>query len=180
MTMATEMINVSVDLDVYKAIEGRRSSFSQSQNDILKQCLGITGLEPIVSHKTKNSDQSSHPIRKRVTGNYSFMLLGRSYHFSSLKEAYLECLNLLSKRDSNFLSALSKVETHARRVISNEPSRLYINSPHLAERYAERLNDDWWIDVNLSQLQVESRLEDACKIAGLKFGSDLRLEFPGE
>ena len=179
--MTTEMINVSVDLDVYKAIEGRRLSFGQSQNDILKQCFGLTELKTAAgSFETKNIDQLGRQVRKRVTGNYSFVLLGRGYHSSNLKEAYLECLNQLSKKDSKFFLALSKVETHARRVISKEPSKLYINSPHLAEKYAERLNDEWWIDVNLSQLQVESRLEDACKIAGLKFGSDLKLEFPGE
>jgi hypothetical protein len=179
--MSTEMINISVDLEAYKAIEGRRESFNQSHNDIIKQWFGLKKKnQSTVPLEIRDNELPSRHLRKRVTGNYSFVILGQSYHFSGLKESYIECLNLLNKKDPNFFAALSKVETPHRRVISEDPSKLYKKSPHLAKNHAIKLDDKWWIDGNLSQLQVESRLEDACKIAGLRFGSDLTLEFPGE
>ena len=85
------------------------------------------------------------------------------------------------RRDSEFFEKLSKVEiSAARRIIAKEPEELFIKSPHLAKDYAERLNDKWWVDINISQQQVETRIKDACKIVGLKFGVDLTLEFPEE
>lgn len=174
--MAAEMINIAVDLQVYKAIEAKRVSFNQSHNDILKQWVSHAPL--VGSSDTLKNTPTSQFTRKRVTGSYDFVLLGQAYHTPSLKEAYLKCLRLLSERFPTLLTSLSKVKYTNRRIISRDPLDLYLKSPHLAEKHAEKLTGDWWIDLNLNQRQVELRLDTACQNAGLKFGSDLQLDFP--
>lgn len=176
-----DMINIAVDLHVYKAIEAKRSSFAQSHNDIMRELLNFpnSSAAPNITQPTKNGPSNQY-TRKRVTGSYDFLLLGKRHHSSNLKESYLKCLRELSSKDPSFLELLSQVETSARRIISKDPAKLYLKSPHLAESHAEKLNDEWWVDINLSQQQVESRLNDASKIAKLRFGSDLLLDFPDE
>jgi hypothetical protein len=177
--MKDETLNITIDIEVYKAIESKRVTFAQTHNDILKQCFNNSNPSMEVSPQGPQIvDINSKPARKRMTGSYCFSLMSQDYEYFSLKDAYIAILKELSKRESAFLDSLSKLETPARRIVAKTASDLYKNSPHLADSYAEKLTDTWWVDVNLSQQQVESRLQDAVKIAGLKFGRDLKLEFP--
>ncbi len=45
------MTAIEIDIDVYKAIESNRTSFSQSANDILKGLIGLGGQEIAMSTK---------------------------------------------------------------------------------------------------------------------------------
>lgn len=170
-----------IDLDVHRAIEARRTSFEQSQNDILRKILNLDGSAGQFAAGTA-AISPSKPVRRvvknRRTGSYRFTLFGKPYEEQSLKGAYKKCLVRLSWYDPNFLENLSQKKTSARRYVARKPHDLFFKSPRLAEDFAERLEGPWWIDVNLSQDQVESRLKTACKIAGLTFGKDLKLDFP--
>ena len=177
--MSQHFIGIEIDLEVYKAIEVKRSSFAQKQNDILRELLDLHPAWAPVERTLFQKEEGT--TRKRITGDYDFLLFGTRHHSSSLKDSYLKCLVELGQQESGFFEKLSKVEiSAARRIIAKEPEELFIKSPHLAKDYAERLNDKWWVDINISQQQVETRIKDACKIVGLKFGVDLRLEFPAE
>jgi hypothetical protein len=79
----------------------------------------------------------------------------------------------LQGRDAGFLQRLSKKQVKSRRIVARRPEDLFINSPHLAADYAERLIDGWFFDTNLSSTQVQLRLGVACQVAGITFGVDL-------
>lgn len=176
--MTLEMTEIWVDMDVHKAIEAHRVSFKQTKNDILRDVLGLKGSDLTTTPPPTQPLSEGRVTRTRAIGNYSFQLDGSRHIEPKLIDAYLLLVRLLAKRDVEFLPALAKVTTRNRRVISREKTGLYLKSPHLAEHHAHKLMDGWWIDGNLSQEQVETRIKLACDVARVKFGTDLVLDFP--
>ena len=170
----TQTQSIHIDIEVHRSIEARRTSFSQSHNDILRSVFDLPVATPLVQpNKSPSSTQ-----RRRRTGTYVVALLGRRIEAGSLREAYVSCLKALAERDSQFLEALSKKQTRSRRIVARNPRDLYLRRPQLAENHASKLVGPWWADTNLSRQQCEKRLQTACSVAGLEFGRDLGLEFP--
>jgi len=163
---------IKIDIDVHRAIESRRQSFAQSENDILREVFGILPepLQPLSPPKRPRH-------RRDLSGQYAFVLLGERVEEDNLKAAYMSCLRELATLDPQLLERLSEKATKARRIVARRPEALYLKTPKLAEKHAEQLMAQWWVDTNLSQRQCESRLEAACEVAGITFGSDLVLEF---
>ncbi|RWE85101.1 hypothetical protein [Mesorhizobium sp.] len=168
---------IHIDIEVHKVIEANRKSFEDSQNDILRRLLlspstngALTAPPQLIGATTVRNERS--------TGFYGFVLKGNTMSFNNLKAAYKNCLLELAAADGTFLTSLSKEETPARRLVARDRKALYKKTPHLADEFAEELVDGWWLDTNLSQQQVESRLQTACKVANIAFGSDLELKFP--
>ena len=176
--MTPELTEIEVDMDVYKAIEAHRVSFKQSKNDILREILGLKGLVLATTSAPKPAPSAEAATRKRAIGDYSFELEGSRHTQPKLIDAYLLLVRLLAKRNADFLPALAKLTTRNRRIVSKESTGLYLKSPHLAKEHAHKLVGEWYIDGNLSQEQVETRVKMACEVAGLKFGTDVVLDFP--
>ena len=164
---------IEIDLDVHKAIEAERTTFQQSPNEILR---GVFGLSPEFKPRPRQSELTKVP-RTRKTGAFSFELLGEREVGQSLKGGYLGCLLKLADLDSEFLDRLARETTPARRIVARQKRDLYLRNPRLADDFAERLCDGWWVDTNLSRQQCVTRLEKACRIAGIEFGTDLILDF---
>ena len=169
----SQTTTIQIDIDVHRAIETRRAGFTQTHNDILREAFGLakTAQEP-------NNPSPTEQFIGRRTGTYTFELLGDKVEEGSLKAAYISILNKLVEHYSGFLERLSEKSTKSRKIVARNPKELYFRKPHLAEKYAHRLTDQWWVDTNLSQLQCEQRLKTACDVAGLEWGRDLVLDFP--
>lgn len=166
---------IEIDLEIHRELERRRTSFEQTQADILRQALGLSGTgEAAVTAAPSVREPPSRGARlSRVTGRFEVKVLDKSAAARSLKEAYLTCLRMLAAYRPGLLDALSKQRTRSRRIVARDPAKLYLNRPALAEDYAEKLDDDWWVDINLSRPQIELRLNLACDLAGLDFGKDV-------
>ena len=62
---SSQMTSIEIDIDVHRAIEGKRTYFQESHNDILRNVFGLSKGEP-------------QPIPKtRRTGKYAFRLHGK-------------------------------------------------------------------------------------------------------
>lgn len=175
---------IQIDIEVYRAIETHRTSFDQTPNDILRELVDIGSPVDIQTDEAGESPAQAQGepihriVRNRRTGVYGFDLMGKHFEEMSLREAYKRCLMELATMDGQFLEKLAERRTRARRIVARDPRDLYLRTPKLAEKFADRLIGPWWFDVNLSQEQVENRVEIACDVAGLQFGEDLKLEFP--
>ena len=176
--MKTRMIEI--DMKTNTLIEANRLDFDETHNDIVQRCLESIN-ERTSEVKINQIGQSTAPPTisksRRSSGHYEYRLFHVDYSESSLKAAYVSCLRSLQARDSAFYSTIAEEETRARRIIANEPEKLYKNTPELAAQHAERIDGNWYVDVNLSESQVIQRLKIACKVAGIEFGSDLELNF---
>ncbi|WP_370374811.1 hypothetical protein [Maricaulis sp.] len=116
--------------------------------------------------------QDPNDETERRTGNYLVQLGERACFAPSQKAAYRLGLIWLEKTRPGLLAALAHAGTRNRRIVAHSPDALYPRSPALA-KHAEKLIDDWYVDVNLSKEQKLSRLKTACRHAGLMFGKDL-------
>lgn len=166
---------IKIDIEVHRAIESRRQSFAQSENDILREVFGIPS-EPPQPPSPPGRPRRRH--RRGISGRYAFVLLEERVEEDSLKAAYMDRLRRLAELDAQFLERLSEETTKARRIVARRPEDLYLKRPELAEKFAVQLTDQWWVDTNLSRSQCEQRLKTACEVTGIGFGSDLVLDFP--
>ena len=88
--------------------------------------------------------------------------------------AYVTALTRLVRHKPSLFELLSLKGGAKRRWIARDAQSLYPGSPHLARDHAHAL-PGWWLDTNLSRAQIEARLAEACRIAGYRFGEDVRI-----
>ena len=169
---------IRIDIEVHRAIEVRRTTFSQSPNDILRATFGLPTVSEIQALPPVSLGPPRAGSKSRRTGAHKLELLGEKIVEGSLKAAYKSCLRRLAELDARFLQRLSERPTRSRRLVARDRRELYLNKPELADDYAEQLADGWWVDINLSRQQVEQRLKTACEVASLEFGVDLVLDCP--
>ena len=91
---------IEIDLQVHRAIEARRTAFTQTDNDILRQVFGI----PESSPPPLPPDPAESPRR---TGRYAYVLLGDGVEERSLKAAYMSCLRKLADLEPRILERLA-------------------------------------------------------------------------
>lgn len=145
------MKSIEIDLDVHRAIENGRLSFEESENDVLRRLLGIDVRRPAESRPA--------PRLPRSSGAYSTHVGEKMIEANSLKELLRRVLLELERRWPGFLSSLAGQATpRGRHIVSGTAQGLYPNAPHLAG-LAEKVNDSWWFDTNVSRRQVEAYLK---------------------
>ncbi len=180
---------LKLDLDAHRALEARRVSLEESQLDILKRALlradgtasaGSTA-GPMSRKQAAHSPLKAPPADwhdkfgecDRRTGHFQVQLHDYVQFADSQKAAYRLALVWMEK---TYPGTLARLASHpggrGRRIVAADQETLYTRSPELA-KMAEKLTDDWYVDVNLSKAQKLSRLRTACRITGLEFGKDL-------
>jgi len=162
-----KMRSIQVDVDVHKAIEARRSSFDQTDNDILRERFGLT---PPSRPPIERANRSSGDGRFRIN------VEGKQITEGSMKLAYKKAISAIARDRPHFLQRLSELETPGRRLVARAPAQLYKSTPSLVT-FAESLERGWWIDTNLSRQQAISRLMMACRVANLDYGTDVTVAF---
>jgi hypothetical protein len=154
---------IGIDVDVHRAIEGGRRTFSESENDILRRLLSI-----VQSQQAQPSFSSVSIERSR--GNWTVRIDGAASSAKNLKDAYCQFIAGLATRSPEFLIDFSQEKSRARKFVARRPDELYQNSPHLAADHAVEFLPGWYIDTNLSEEQVTRRIKVAARIAGLTYG----------
>ncbi|MAK63656.1 MAG: hypothetical protein CMF75_02765 [Maricaulis sp.] len=169
---------IELDLGLYKALEAHRASLEESQADILRRVLATASppAEPVPPSRPIPRDWlDPEETTGRQTGRYQLRLHDKSYFAGSQKSAYRLALIWLERTRPGLLSLLSQEGTGRRRVVARSPEALYPRSPQLT-KHAEKLCDDWYVDVNLSREQKLARIKTACRLAGLEYDKDLIVE----
>jgi hypothetical protein len=152
-----------MDLDVHKAIEARRATFDEDGNDILRRVFGLT----------KNSaslEMSPEPLQRnaRRGGAYRLRMNGKSHECTSLKEVLRTAIVAIEAQQAGFIDKLaSHRTTRGRRIVARKPEELYPGNPQLTH-CADRLNDRWWLDTNVSFNQTKRYLGQMATISGIK------------
>ena len=168
------MRQIGIDVDVHRVIELARISFDESENDILRRLLLTLKARrrAATSHRAR-PDPASPVIRSR--GLWSVELKGERTPAANMKDAYRLLLIRLDDLVPGFLDRFAEERGRSRRFVARKVAELYPASPHLARDHAQHLKDDWYFDTNLSADQVAARARIAARIAGLRYGADVRL-----
>ena len=67
-----------------------------------------------------------------------------------------------------------KTISRNRNLVAKDPADLYKKS-HLVDKHSKILTNGWWLGTNLSKAQVRGHIKTACGVAGVSFGSQLKL-----
>jgi hypothetical protein len=168
---ASELRHIAIDVEVHRAIERARQSFSESENEILHRLL-IGARKPLKSGRRRSSPALQ---ATRSRGSWAVELHGKRHAAPNMSEAYRLLLIMLEEAAPGLLDKLAEERTRSRRFVAREPSALYKDSPHLTRQFARHLQDDWYYDANLSADQVGKRARVAARLAGFTYGRDVRL-----
>jgi predicted type IV restriction endonuclease len=107
-----------------------------------------------------------------------FTLYGQTYRCKSAVDAYMKVLGKLADRDPKFLERFAAYPKGRgkRPYLARSPEELYPGSPDLINK-ARELKPGWWVDANLSNQQKATLIRMACDVAGVQYGTDLRINF---
>jgi hypothetical protein len=127
---------------------------------------------PLSDTEIATDEPTSHSREKTVPKEWTVNLLGEKYLAEAKRDALVWGYQQLHDLDVSFLPKLSKKVLRTRRLVARSPEGLYIESPHLAYE-AREICPGWYADTNLDKGAILKRLQIACEVAGLKFGTDL-------
>ncbi len=163
---------IGIDVDVNREIEAHRTSFSESENEILRRML-LKQLDGRVrtTQQTKRTTTEAH----RNRGEWIVSFFGESHPAPNMKEAYKKLLVLLDERYPDFSQKFANRSSRSRLFISKNPEDIYGSAPHLAQDYAKPLVKGWYYDSNLSKEQVDTRLSVAAEVVNATLGKDFAL-----
>lgn len=164
---------IGIDVDVHRAIEQERQSFSETENDILRRLL--LGEIPSRKNAIVKGSRIAAADSVRARGLWSVDVGGERISAANMKEAYRTLLLKLDEVSPNFIERFASERARSRRFVARKPTDLYDSSPHLADEYAQPLKDGWYYDTNLSTEQIAKRARVAARIAGLSYGREVRL-----
>lgn len=110
---------------------------------------------------------------------FSYTLDGRESEFGSGKELLIAIFRELARRDSTFCERYAdRFAGKKQRYLARRREDLFPNSSNWEEMDATALVPGWWINTHMSSVQKESRVREACEIAGIGFGEELIVRFP--
>jgi hypothetical protein len=107
-----------------------------------------------------------------------FKIDGNFIKARSAREVLIRVFEHLADRDPTFLERFASLPKHGRRrrYLARHQAALYPERPDLASEHSHEVRPGWWIGTNVSRAQVEKILQMACGVAGLKYGTDLRVK----
>ncbi len=112
-----------------------------------------------------------------------FILDSERFDTKTAIEALTGILKAFADRDSEFMARFApQVEgkqktadgAPKRRLVARNRNDLYAN-PELAQNASRNLGNGWWLATNNNTALKRQYIQTACEVAGVKFGSQLRL-----
>lgn len=135
-------------------------------------------VEPIRHPPT--TSRGSAPISGTQGGaarSFGFRLMGQQFGARNAMEVLVSVFEILSERDPSFPERFAATKQgRRRRYLARTPGELFPDRPDLAEKYHVRLKSGWYLGKNLSRDGIGHLIEDACAVAGLRYGVDLVAE----
>ena len=107
-----------------------------------------------------------------------FELRGRWTAVRNGRELLIRVFEMLDRTDPTFCERFGAMATHgrSRRYLAQRREDLYPGRPDLAADHSHQLKPGWWLGTNHSHAAVRKIISMARGVAGLKFGTDLRVE----
>ena len=168
-----------------ESICGFRPEVEQIEEFIVKALvekritLSDTILSPTKPPIVLPTTGSETTISRRKTGSreISYRLFGTARTARTAKDALIEILVEMAKRDRGFFEKLSRtVQGRRRNHVAQTREEVYPLRPDLAEKAIE-ISAGWWIGVNIANREKQRILERACEVINIEYGKDLEITF---
>ena len=171
--------------DVEKFLKGLLSeAVSSTPRSRLSKPASISSRKPEIGPSTSSRSSvrereptsvSSQPTSKPQSSIVGFVLDGERYETGAAYRTLAEILKVFDRRAPDFMERLSEVTVgRKRRLVARIRNDLYAN-PKFVEKSSLNLGNGWWLGHHLSTKDIKKKIEIACEVAGIKFGSQLTL-----
>ena len=145
------------------------SGFVQEQ---LKRLTGVPSQRP--TPKQVSPPRSGPQPRPVQMG---FTLNGEFHPHRSASDTLVGVLTLFIERDATFADRFAaRPHGRSRRWIARDKRDLYPGRPDLQDLHSRQLPNGWWAGVNNSRQTSAQIIQEACKVADVRFGQDLVLQ----
>lgn len=106
-----------------------------------------------------------------------FVLQGQFSPCRNARNVLVSIIEALADRDPSFLERFVALPRHGRtrRYIARERNELYPGRADLVQEHSHQLRSGYWLGINISRKQVERIITTACEVAGLRYGTDLKI-----
>ena len=114
------------------------------------------------------------PRRSRIVG---FILDNERVETGSAKRTLIEVMKAFDRRAPGFMERFAaQTVSRTRRLVARNRDDLYDNRPDLVRDHSRDLENGWWLGGSgMSSRNVQRKVEIACQVAGVNFGSQLTL-----
>lgn len=118
------------------------------------------------------------PPKKPGSREISYRLFDTARTARTAKDALIDILREMAKRDREFFEKLSRTaQGKRRRHLARTREGVYPQRPDLAENAIE-ISSGWWIGVNIANREKQRILKRACEAIDIEYGKDLEITFP--
>lgn len=148
----------------------------------LKGCLshGVPEVSDVSSPgagsrptKTPPKPQPATPRGTKITG---FILENRTVETGTAYRTLAEVLKEFHRRDPQFMERFAAQTVGSKRhLVSRDRNALYPDRPDFVRKASMDLENGWWFGHNIGAATIRNRIRTACEIAGVRFGSELKL-----
>ena len=130
--------------------------------------------QPSHSTQAPAAPQSSWADNNQDRRIVGFVFRGETRNCHSGKETIVEIVKGFDRLDHTFMDRFDpRVRGRKNRLVARNRNELY-NDPKWM-RISADLQNGWWIGVKLSNDAIREKIQIACDVAGVKFGSELTL-----
>ncbi len=148
-----------------------RSTPASSQ----KQEIGLSTSSKSSDRNRKSTSVGSNLVGKPQSTVIGFEFDGKRYDTGTAYRTLAEVLKVFDRLDSGFMKRLAeKTVGRTRRLVAQNRNDLYSDAK-LVEKSSVDLENGWWLGHHLSTKDIQKKIEIACKVVGVKFGSQLKL-----
>lgn len=137
--------------------------------------IGLSTSSKSSDRNRKSTSVGSKWVGKPQSTVIGFEFDGKRYETGTAYRTLAEVLKALDRRAPDFMECLAK-ETVGRknRLVARNRNDLYTD-PKRVEKSTLDLGNGWWLGHNLSTAKIQRHIKTACEVAGVKFGSELKL-----
>lgn len=108
-----------------------------------------------------------------------FIYRSQQYREGTAIATMFKVFEVLSQGDAAFFDRYASLLKHGRnrkrRFLAQNKMDLYPGRPDLCQQYSQQRFGGWWIGTNYSRSAIRRAIELACEVAGVRYGTDLRL-----
>ena len=127
---------------------------------------------PGASRQVQPPSRATHGKRSRIVG---FELGNERTDTGSAIATLAEVIKRFAREDPSFMERFSEATVgRSRRVVARTPDELYEREDFVKE-YSRDLGNGWWLGTNRPADTIRRNIEAACRLADVRFGSELRL-----
>ena len=133
------------------------------------------------SSPRRSRSRKLRPPARQVKSNSQSKIIGFTFGVKDTETGTVigtlaEILEEFGRRDYEFMVRFAaRTVGRKRKLVARDRHELYSNRPDLVEKSSRDLGNGWWLGTNISADKVRSSIQIACEVAGVKFGTQLKL-----